>query len=310
MKKDGLAPIVLDAGDLLFTVPALVDSNRESETARATAILNDNKIYPFDAINVGKYELAGGLDLLQKLTKKTKSNFISANLRDSNSGRLLFNPYKIINRNGIAFGIIGLTDMISEKVDGVLQDDYIVSGDQYIMKIKDQVDIIVLMINSERSTYSSLIGFFPLANIILTSGSTMLTRPMMTQEEKGPFLFSSGREGRYLNRIDISLSSNNNSLINRSYYEAKIEYYNRRINRYMDKDPSTPLETLYKDQPNILESIESSKKDIKRMGYLLQNAVNTVDFSNIPMDKFIEDDPRVLRFVSETIDRCSKLMNP
>ena len=94
MKKEGLAPIVLDAGDLLFTSSVLADSNRESETFRASSILDDNMNYPFDAINVGKYELAGGLDLLQKLINKTKSNFISANLRDSNSGRLLFNPYK------------------------------------------------------------------------------------------------------------------------------------------------------------------------------------------------------------------------
>ena len=180
MKKEGLSPIVLDAGDLLFAIPALVDSNRNSETARAAAMLNDNKIHPFDAINVGKYEFAGGVGLLQKLSNKTKSNFISANLRDSNSGRLLFNPYRIIERNDITFWIIGLMDMISEEVDGVLQDDYIVSGDKYIMKIKEKVDIIVLMINSERSTYSILISFFPLANIILTSGSTMLTRPMMT----------------------------------------------------------------------------------------------------------------------------------
>ena len=310
MKKEGLAPIVLDAGDLLFTSSVLADSNRESETFRASSILDDNMNYPFDAINVGKYELAGGLDLLQKLINKTKSNFISANLRDSNSGRLLFNPYKIVERNDITFGIIGLTDMVSGEVDGVLQDDYIVSGDQYIMKIKNQVDIIVLMINSARSTYSSLTGLFPLANIILTSGSTMLTRPMMTQVEKGPFLFSSGREGRYLNRIDISLSSKDKIFINRSYYEAKIDYYNRRINRYMDKDPSKSLEIVYKDQPNILESIEASKKDIKRMSFILQESVNTIDFRNVAMDKFIEDDPKVKKFVDETVDRCAKLMNP
>ena len=310
MKKEGLSPIILDAGDLLFTSSVLADSNRESETFRASSILDDNMNYPFDAINVGKYELAGGLDLLQKLINKTKSNFISANLRDSNSGRLLFNPYKIIERNDITFGIIGLTDMVSGEVDGVLQDDYIVSGDQYIMKIKNQVDIIVLMINSARSTYSSLTGLFPLANIILTSGSTMLTRPMMTQVEKGPFLFSSGREGRYLNRIDISLSSKDKTFINRSYYEAKIDYYNRRINRYMDKDPSKSLEIVYKDQPNILESIEASKKDIKRMSFILQESVNTIDFRNVAMDKFIEDDPKVKKFVDETVDRCAKLMNP
>ena len=93
----------MDAGDLLFTSSVLADSNRKSETFRASSILDDNMNYPFDAINVGKYELAGGLDLLQKLINKTKSNFISANLRDSNSGRLLFNPYKIIERNDITF---------------------------------------------------------------------------------------------------------------------------------------------------------------------------------------------------------------
>ena len=73
MKKEGLAPIVLDAGDLLFTSSVLADSNRESETFRASSILDDNMNYPFDAINVGKYELAGGLDLLQKLINKTKN---------------------------------------------------------------------------------------------------------------------------------------------------------------------------------------------------------------------------------------------
>ena len=67
MKKEGIFPIILDAGDLLFTSPVLVESNRESEILRASSILDDNVNYPFDAINVGKYELAGGLDLLQKL---------------------------------------------------------------------------------------------------------------------------------------------------------------------------------------------------------------------------------------------------
>ena len=70
------------------------------------------------------------------------------------------------------------------------------------------------------------------------------------------------------------------------------------------------LEIVYKDQPNILESIQASKKDIKRMSFILQESVNTIDFRNIAMDKFIEDDPKVKKFVDETVDHCAKLMNP
>ena len=85
----------------------------------------------------------------------------------------------------------------------------------------------VLLLNSDRSTYKDLHKIFPSADLIFTSGSTFMTRPMMNQLEEGPFLFSSGREGRYLNRIDISMVSDQRNLVNRSYYESKIKYFNR-----------------------------------------------------------------------------------
>ena len=53
-----------------------------------------------------------------------------------------------------------------------------------------------------------------------------------------------------------------------------------------------------------------SKKEIKRMSFILQESVNTIDFRNVAMDKFIEDDPKVKKFVDVTVDRCAKLMNP
>ncbi len=46
------------------------------------------------------------------------------------------------------------------------------------------------------------------------------------------------------------------------------------------------------------------------MNYLLQDAVNTIDFRNVAMDKFIEDDPKVKKFIDETIDHCTNLINP
>jgi len=303
----GKDPIILDAGDLLFSTPTLHDSTRESEFYRATAVIEGFEKIGCDAINVGHYELAAGLPLLLGLTKTTSIPFISANLRDAYTDELLFDPYLMIQRDGLTLGIIGLTDLVPDSVDGVVVDDYVVAGDEYISKLKNQVDMIILLINSDRSTYKNLPSVFPDAALIYTSGSTMLTRPMMAQEENGPFVFSCGREGRYLNLVNVSLVNKNDLVINKSYFEEKIKYVNRRIDRYIDKDPNTPIETLYADQPSILSAINDSKKEIKRMQGWLERAENIVEFQNLSMDATIKDDPTMFNFVNQTLEKCSDL---
>jgi 2',3'-cyclic-nucleotide 2'-phosphodiesterase (5'-nucleotidase family) len=291
----------------LFSKPALHDSTRESEFYRATAVIEGFEKIGCDAINVGHYELAAGLPLLLGLTKTTSIPFISANLRDFYTDELLFDPYLMIQRDGLTLGIIGLTDLVPDSVDGVVVDDYVVAGDEYISKLKNQVDMIVLLVNSDRSTYKNLPSVFPDANLIYTSGSTTLTRPMMAQEENGPFVFSCGREGRYLNLVNVSIENKNDLMINKSYFEEKIKYVNRRIDRYIDKDPNTPIETLYADQPSILSAIKDSKKEIKRMQGWLERAENIVEFQNLAMDASIKDDPTMFNFVNQTLEKCSDL---
>ena len=167
--------------------------------------------------------------------------------------------------------------------------------------------MVILLINSDRSTYNNLPSVFPDADLIYTSGSTKLTRPMMTQEENGPFVFSCGREGRYLNLVNVALENKNDLMINKSYFIEKIKYMNRRIDRYIDKEPNTPLETLYADQPSILSAIKDSQKEIKRMQGWLERAENIVEFQNLAMDASIKDDPTMFNFVNQTLAKCNDL---
>jgi hypothetical protein len=76
----------------------------------------------------------------------------------------------------------------------------------------------------------------------------------MKQEENGPFLFSSGREGRYLNKVTLNFlnKNNNKSFINKTYLQSRIKYQKRRLDRYMDKFPNQTYEEAYKGQGDIL----------------------------------------------------------
>ena len=82
--------------------------------------------------------------------------------------------------------------------------------------------------------------------------------------------------GRYLNQVDVSIIDENDSIIDRSYYEAKIRYLKKRIERYQDKDPTIPLNDLYADSPNILTNIRSSKETIKEMKGVLSLKTNSI----------------------------------
>ncbi len=261
-----------------------------------------------DVINVGYQELAAGYAVLMEMISKTSIPFISANLLDPNTTEPIFKPYTVIKRGGITFGVIGLTDLVPDTLDDILVDDFTVAGNIYLSAMEDRVDMTILLVNSDRSTYGDLHEIFPTADLIFTSGSTFMTRPMMDQEENGPFVFSSGREGRYLNQVDVSLVDESDRIVNRSYYEAKVKYLKKRIDRYQDKDPSIPLEKLYVDQPNVLSNIENSHRDIQRMEGLLSESSNSIYFKNVAMDAKIKDHPEMLDHVNRSLERCNTLL--
>ena len=305
MHQQGLDPLILDAGDLLFKYSVLPDSSRNSDLFNASKILKGYERIGCDVINVGKLELSGGLSFLLKQKSSSQIPFISANLETENSHKLIFDPFIIISKEDLQFGIIGLTNLTENSGEGLVARDYIIEGNKYISKLKNKVDFIILLINSERSSYKKLPQYFPGADIIFTSGSKMLTRPSMKQEEEGPFLFSSGREGRYLNKVELNFLNNNDnkykSFINKTYLQSRIKYQKRRLDRYMDKFPNQTYQEAYKGQDDILSIFDESKIEIKRMQKVLTKKQNNLEFENLPMGSSIIDDLIMLDFVDKAL---------
>ena len=309
MRQEGNDPLILDAGDLFFTTPDLHDSNRVSEKYRASVILMGYEQIGCDAINVGQYEFGGGEEFLLETASTTQIPFISANLINTQTNQLLFNPYIIIEREGLKIAVIGLTNLLPKTIKNIRADDYITVGKSMITKVKDKVDIIVMLVNANRADQKTLTKEFQEANLIFTSGSTSLTRPMMNQPEKGPYLFSTGRESRYINVTDISLKNKTDPIINISFLEASQQYNQRKLDRLQDTFPDQTLEDAYKGQGNILSLIEKSRTSIIQADVQLKEAVNTLIFKNVALDTKIIDDQEVLEFVSTSLATCNQLKN-
>jgi len=308
MRQEGRDPVILDAGDLFFSTPELNDSNRVSEQFRANAILKGYGKIGCDAINVGHYELSAGLEFLLESARRSTTPFISANLRDADTYKLLFEPYLLIQRQGLTIGVVGLTNLVPDTTSAVVMEDYLAAGRRAIDRIRGRVDVVVVLVNSERKSYGVLPQEFPKADLIYTSGSTMMTRPMMKQAEKGPFLYSSGREGRYLNVTDLNIVDKKKPLVNVSYLQENIKYTRRKLDRLGDADPEKSLDELYEGQENVLNTISQGRAGIARAAAALESAVNTLHFQNVAMDKSIKDDTDMAAFVSQSLTTCSGLI--
>ena len=169
------------------------------------------------------------------------------------------------------------------------------------------MDIIVLLVNSERNTHASMANNFEGADFIFLSGSTHRTSPSVPQKNGGPFVYSNGKQGKYLNVVDLELKNNSSPIIDVSTHEQKIRTLNNRLKRLQRKDPKKSLEEIYADQENILNLINRYRNDLKKADSSLTKATNRMKFGSLALNKSFKDDPAILAMVDSAIETCSTL---
>ena len=307
--ESGADPIILDAGDLFFSTARINSDNRESEYFRAQSILDGYSRIGCDLINIGHYELLGGLSFLNTMSEKYKIPFISANLRSIETDDLLFDPYKIINKNGFNIGVIGVTDKLPDTCKTIIADDFIDIGKKYISELKQKVDIVVILVNAERAKQEELVDHFAEADFIATSGSTNLTRPKNSQKEGGPYLYSLGKQGKYLSVLDIELNDVSEPIFDVSSHQTNIKSIVKRLDRLQKKDPKKDIRDIYADQKNVLKLIDQYEDDLRELKVLFDSAVNRVSYQTLALNKKIQDNEEILSFVNASLSTCNSL-NP
>ena len=262
-----------------------------------------------DAINVGHYEILNGLKFLKDISENSKIPFISANLRDSKTSKLIFTPYRIVEKNQLKFGIIGVTNSLPDTCKTIISDNFIDAGNKYIKELSNKTDFLIMLVNANRDTQTDITSKFPEVDFIITSGSTNMSRANSPQKEEGPFYYSCGKQGKHLLVLEGNVKDSQHPLVDVSSHQKKVKDINKRFDRLQKKDPEKSLEEIYSDQQNILKLIKQYRSDLENSSNIISNAVNTIEYRTIALNSKIKDDPELLAFVNESVDICNKL-NP
>lgn len=102
VKEKGGNLLVLSGGDVNTGVP-------ESDFLFAEPDFIGMNEVGYDAMAVGNHEFDNPLETIRQQEKWAKFPFLSANIYDKKSGKRLFKPYQIFERQGLKIAVIGLT---------------------------------------------------------------------------------------------------------------------------------------------------------------------------------------------------------
>lgn len=144
-EERGAEVILMDAGDTLHGLPIATLDKGES-------IVHIMNLAGYDAMVPGNHDFNYGYDHLKSLEKLMKYDLISANTVDTATGKNLFDESTMIEKNGIKYGIFGLSTPETayktnpKNVEGITFENPITVAEKEVTKLKQEgAEIIIAL---------------------------------------------------------------------------------------------------------------------------------------------------------------------
>ncbi|MCB9368098.1 MAG: bifunctional metallophosphatase/5'-nucleotidase [Calditrichaeota bacterium] len=148
VRKSDDRTIYLDAGDLMTGNPIC---NMEVDGLKGAALLHMLKLCKCDAIEVGNHEFDLGPEHLRDFLATTDVSWVCSNVQEKSDHKAICAEYRIIERDGLKIGVIGLilTDLAGVVSQHAIEDfnvlDAAAAAQPMIDEIDPATDVIVLL---------------------------------------------------------------------------------------------------------------------------------------------------------------------
>ncbi|WP_338657090.1 bifunctional UDP-sugar hydrolase/5'-nucleotidase (plasmid) [Sporosarcina psychrophila] len=201
VKKENENVLFFDGGDLFHGTLPLLES-------KGNAILSLLKKMPLDGFVPGNWDFAYGKEQLQSLTSNLSFPSIACNLKDQDTGEPLLKPYIVKEMQGMKIGVIGLTypyvdiTMPPSFSEGMIFSTGVEEVQEYVEKLKDEVDIVVLLSHMGLPLDAKLVSLVNGIDIVLSGHShDRVIKPIILNDT---YIVQAGSSASFLGRLDIT----------------------------------------------------------------------------------------------------------
>ncbi|MBC7235184.1 MAG: metallophosphatase [Chloroflexi bacterium] len=187
--------LVLDAGNTLFGQWIALQSQGKAMNAMG-----------YDAMTVGYLDLTGGIDTLKQRAEEADFPILSCNLADADE-RSILPPYTILERDGLRFGIIGVTEPdaareLAKRNIAIQVLEPLETVRRYLAEVKGRVDLVIVLSHLGLDQDKALAQAVPGIDVIVGGRS----RTLMRQPERvgQTVIVQMGYDGEWLGRLDLT----------------------------------------------------------------------------------------------------------
>ena len=239
------------------------------------------------------------------MEKNANFPFISANIKDF-TGSHLFRPYQIVSKGGISLGFIGLASQFTHP--DLLIDDPIQALKGIIDEVANQVDLVVLLFNSEEKDILELQRSDLPIDMVYRSKSRKRSND---GGSKTIPVYSAGDRGKYLYDVTIEVNDKSLKFVDVTAQENALQNATQRLDRMQKNHPEgTDLKVIFKDDLQTLARVKNYERQIDEANYTLANAINSFTLTRYELNKTIADKPEILKIVDKGKEKINFLGGP
>jgi 5'-nucleotidase len=231
--------LVLDSGDLLFKKYSypVPENELKGMNEKAHLIIESFNIMGYDAIGIGDDDLSLGKEFLLEISKRTNFPFLSSNLLDEASGKILFQSSLIKEINGLRIGIFSLLspDLFTNPSDprkkGLAFRSPIETAQAMVKELKPKTDLIILMSHLGYAKDIELAQAVQGINIIV--GAHTGINLISPQVIKNTIILQTASQGKFGGRLDLFFHNNEPTFYNlatKLSLENNLNRINQRLN--------------------------------------------------------------------------------
>jgi 5'-nucleotidase len=289
VRENGKGIVVFDAGDLLFKKyfnPIQADEQKIL-TEKAYLIINSYNLMGYDAIGIGDDDLSLGKELLLEISKKANFPFLSSNIFDEESGKLLFSHYIIRKIDGLRIGIFSLLSPDSflgqgdPRRKGLIFKSPVETAQSMIKELQPQTDLIILLSHLGYQKDVELAQTVSGIHLIIGSHTGMnLPHPPIVNNKT--IILQTGPKGMYAGRLDLT------------FYNHEPTFYNTAVRRTMEQNLKSLNSRLSEGKGSEAEKAQWRKLK-EEMERALKQLHGKNEFTNaiLPLGEQMKDDPDI-----------------
>lgn len=261
--------LLVDGGNTFFgrNEQQLRDHERAQPIERAKVLVEAYNRIGYHAVTIGHFDLILGLDVLKELVGQAKFPVVCANYIESESGKLVFDPYTEVELNGVKVAILGLTNntlqphYLATRAPGTAPTDGLAAAQKYVPELRERNDVVVVLSQNDeafnRKLASEVAGIDFIVDPFFNLGSNKIwvEEEDLRERHGDTTILRCDAQGARLGTLDLWVKESR-PIVDRAAEKPAADQSSYLFKRY-------PIEPHFLEDPEILNLVEAFRRGSK-----------------------------------------------